>query len=84
MPLVQMMHLDPIAFEIIVLNNSAIGINLSPSGFCLYTASSIGGITLEEATKAILPFTLALLIDLAIVIFFPRIALFLPNLLSIK
>ncbi|MHB1654215.1 MAG: TRAP transporter large permease [Desulfitobacteriaceae bacterium] len=84
MPLVQMMHLDPIAFGIIVLINSAIGINLPPIGFCLYTAASIGGVSLEEATKAILPFTLALVIDLAIVVFFPQISLFLPNLVGMR
>lgn len=84
MPLVEQMHIDPIAFGIIVLINSAIGINLPPIGFCLYTAASIGGVSLEQATRAIVPFILALLIDMAIIILFPQISMFLPNLLGMK
>jgi len=82
LPLLQQSHVDPIAFGIIVLINSAIGINLPPIGFCLYTAASISGISLEQATRAIMPFILALAIDLAIVIFFPQISLFLPSLFA--
>lgn len=82
MPLLLSMHVDPVAFGIVVLVNSAIGINLPPIGFCLYTASSISGITLEEATKAIMPFIITLLIDLAIVILFPHLSLLLPSLLG--
>jgi C4-dicarboxylate transporter DctM subunit len=82
LPLLQEVHVDPIAFGIIVLINSAIGINLPPIGFCLYTAASISGISLEQATRAIMPFILALAIDLAIVIFFPQISLFLPKIFA--
>jgi C4-dicarboxylate transporter DctM subunit len=84
MPLVEQMHIDPIAFGIIVLINSAIGINLPPIGFCLYTAASIGGVTLEQATRAIVPFILALLVDMAIIILFPQIPMFLPNLMGMR
>lgn len=82
LPLLQQAHVDPVAFGIIVLINSAIGINLPPIGFCLYTAASISGISLEQATRAIMPFILALAIDLAIVIFFPQISLFLPKIFA--
>jgi C4-dicarboxylate transporter, DctM subunit len=82
LPLLLQAHVDPIAFGIIVLINSAIGINLPPIGFCLYTAASISGISLEQATRAIMPFILALAIDLAIVIFFPQISLFLPKIFA--
>lgn len=84
MPLVQQIHMDPIAFGIIVLVNSAIGINLPPIGFCLYTASSISGVSLEKASRAILPFVGALAIDLAILILFPQITLFLPHAFGMK
>ena len=82
LPMLQQAHVDPIAFGIIVLINSAIGINLPPIGFCLYTAASISGISLEQATRAIMPFILALAIDLAIVIFFPQMSLFLPKMFA--
>jgi len=84
MPLVTQMGIDPIVFGVIVLINSAIGINLPPIGFCLFTAASIGGVSVEKATRAILPFILALVIDLLLIIFFPHIPQFLPHLLGAK
>lgn len=84
MPLVLQMGIDPIVFGVIVLINSAIGINMPPIGFCLFTAASIGGVSVEKATKAIMPFILALLLDLALIIAFPQIPRFLPDLLGMK
>lgn len=84
MPLVAQMGIDPIVFGVIVLVNSAIGINMPPIGFCLFTAASIGGVSVEKATKAIMPFILALLLDLALIIAFPQIPRFLPDLLGMK
>jgi C4-dicarboxylate transporter DctM subunit len=84
LPLIQQMHVDPVVFGVIVLINSAIGINLPPIGFCLFTAASIGGVSVEKATRAILPFILALLVDLLLVIVFPHIPQFLPSLLGMK
>jgi C4-dicarboxylate transporter, DctM subunit len=84
MPLITNMHIDPVVFGVIVLINSAIGINLPPIGFCLFTAASIGGVSVEQATKAIVPFILALLVDLALIILFPGIPRFLPALLGMK
>jgi C4-dicarboxylate transporter, DctM subunit len=79
MPLALQLGVDPVAFGVVLLINSAIGINLPPVGFCLYTACSIGGVRLEQATRAILPFIGVLLIDLVLVSIFPEIALMLPN-----
>lgn len=84
MPLVHQMGIDPIVFGVIVLINSAIGINMPPIGFCLFTAASIGGVSVEKATKAILPFILALVVDLALIILFPQIPQFLPSLIGVK
>jgi C4-dicarboxylate transporter DctM subunit len=84
MPLVTQMGIDPIVFGVIVLINSAIGINLPPIGFCLFTAASIGGVSVEKATRAILPFIGALMFDLALIIAFPSIPRFLPNLIGMS
>jgi len=84
MPLVHQMHIDPVVFGVIVLINSAIGINMPPIGFCLFTAASIGGVSVEKATRAILPFIFALLVDLALIILFPSIPQFLPGLVGAK
>jgi C4-dicarboxylate transporter, DctM subunit len=84
MPLVLQMHIDPVVFGVIVLINSAIGINLPPIGFCLFTAASIGGVSVERATRAILPFIFALMLDLALIIAFPQIPRLIPDLIGVK
>jgi C4-dicarboxylate transporter, DctM subunit len=38
MPLALQLGVDPVALGVVLLINSAIGINLPPVGFCLYTA----------------------------------------------
>jgi len=79
LPLLDILHVDPVQFGIIVLVNSAIGINLPPIGFCLYIACSLSKARLEDAAVAMLPFTVALLVDLALVTGFPSISLALPR-----
>jgi C4-dicarboxylate transporter DctM subunit len=79
LPLMATLHVDPIHFGIILLINSAIGINLPPVGFCLYIATSISGVALEKAARAILPFIVALVVDLALVTLIPGMSLWLPG-----
>jgi C4-dicarboxylate transporter, DctM subunit len=79
MPLLSQAHIDPIHFGVILMVNSAIGINLPPIGFCLYIASSVAGVRLEDAARAIVPFLIALVVDLFLVSVFPGLSLTLPS-----
>jgi C4-dicarboxylate transporter, DctM subunit len=78
-PLLAQAHIDPIHFGVILMVNSAIGINLPPIGFCLYIASSVAGVRLEDAARAIVPFLIALVVDLFLVSVFPGLSLTLPS-----
>jgi tripartite ATP-independent transporter DctM subunit len=80
MPLLAQAHIDPIHFGVILMVNSAIGINFPPIGFCLYIASSVAGVRLEEAARAIVPFLFALVVDLILVSALPGLSLTLPSL----
>jgi len=82
LPLLAEAGIDPVHFGIVLLINSAIGINLPPIGFCLYISCSITGVPIEKAAIAILPFVGALLVDLVLVSVFPDLALFLPRVLG--
>lgn len=75
LPLLHALNIDPIQFGVILFVNSAIGLTLPPLGFALYIACSISKVRLERATIAMVPFTVALLVDLAIVSIFPQISL---------
>ena len=73
--------IDPIQFAIIAVPNLMIGLTTPPVGGGLFTTSSIGGISLGEISKAILPFWGVSLLFLLLVTYIPTISLCFPNLL---
>lgn len=70
---------DPIHFAVIAVLNLMIGLSTPPVGICLFVTSSIGKVSLEQITKAIVPFLFGSLIVLFVVTYFPEISLFLVN-----
>lgn len=48
----------------------------------MYTVCSLGNIPIEDFVKESLPFFLALMILIAILIAFPKLSLFLPGLMK--
>ncbi len=79
LPLFSIAGIDLVYFGIILLVNSAIGINFPPVGFCLYIGASIAEVPLEAAARAILPFIAMLVIDLVLVTLLPHLSLWLPS-----
>jgi C4-dicarboxylate transporter, DctM subunit len=70
---------DPIQFAVIAVLNLIIGLTTPPVGVCLFVASSIGKISIDQVSRAILPFLFVSLIVLLLVTFFPQISLLLPG-----
>lgn len=66
---------------VIISMNMAIGQITPPVGVNLYVGCNIADITLKQITGKILPYCIALLITLLLVIFIPDIAMLLPKLL---
>jgi C4-dicarboxylate transporter, DctM subunit len=81
LPLLIQLHVDPVFFGIIVMLNSATGLLMPPVGLCLYISASISGEKLEVVAREVLPFVAALFFNIAILIAFPGLVSFLPNLL---
>jgi C4-dicarboxylate transporter DctM subunit len=81
LPLFGVAGIDLVYFGIILLVNSAIGINFPPVGFCLYIGASIAEVPLEAAARAILPFLAMLVIDLILVTLLPNLSLWLPSII---
>jgi tripartite ATP-independent transporter DctM subunit len=71
---------DPIQFAVIVVLNLIIGLTTPPVGVCLFVASSIGKISIDQVSKAILPFLLVSILVLILVTYIPQISLLLPSL----
>ena len=70
---------DPIHFGIIVVLNLVLGLTTPPVGVCLFVTSSIGKISLYQATKGVMPFLLVNLLILALVTYVPFLTLGLVN-----
>jgi C4-dicarboxylate transporter DctM subunit len=71
---------DPIQFAVIAVLNLIIGLTTPPVGVCLFVASSIGKVSIDQISRKILPFLLVSILVLILVTYIPQISLFLPGL----
>jgi tripartite ATP-independent transporter DctM subunit len=80
-PMAAAAGLDPIHVGVIVCVTLALGLITPPYGLCLFIAAKIGGISVDKAFIAVLPWiALFLVVDILLVVF-PDLVLFLPRLL---
>ncbi len=70
--------IDLIHFGVVVVVNCMIGLITPPYGILLFVINATTGIPLIEMIREIGPFLIALLIALALLIFFPQLVLWLP------
>lgn len=75
LPIATQVGYDPIHFGIIMIVALAIGFITPPVGVNLFVGSSISGLSLEELSKAIIPFIIAMTIVLLIITFIPILSL---------
>lgn len=80
-PLVVSFGIDPVHFGIILIVTIEIAFLTPPLGVNLFVASQIANIRFEKVAVAILPFVFTLIASMLIVIFFPQLSLWLPELL---
>jgi tripartite ATP-independent transporter DctM subunit len=85
-PVIEALGYDPIWFGIIIVMVTEMGVITPPVGINVYVVygvakSAIGEVPLESIFKGILPFLVAVIIGIAILIAFPQIILFLPNMM---
>jgi len=73
LPIVKAADIDPIYFGVIFIMNCSIGMITPPVGVVLNVVSSVGKVTMSQATRGILPFLLALLTVLVLLILFPAL-----------
>ena len=71
--------MNPIQFGVMLILNLAIGLTTPPVGSAIFVGCSIGKISIEEVTKAILPFWLSMIFMLMLVSFWPAVTTFLPS-----
>ncbi len=82
-PIIESLGFDPLWFGILFIINMEIGYMTPPFGFNLFYMKGIvpPEITMMDIYRSVIPFTLVELLGLLVVMVFPPIALWLPNLL---
>ncbi len=77
---VKALGMNPIQFGIMMMLNLGIGLCTPPVGSALFVGCAVGKISIEEATKAMLPFYLTMIVVLLLITFIPDFSLYIPNL----
>ncbi len=81
-PIVQSLGFDPIWFGILFVINMEIGYMTPPFGFNLFYLKGVvpPSISMNDIYKSIIPFVLVEIVGLALIMIFPEIATYLPDL----
>ena len=78
LPSATALGISPIILGLIIIVTLALGLVTPPYGLCLLIASSISGITIEDAFKGTLPYFLSSCVVLALLVLFPNLWLAIP------
>ncbi|HEX7465511.1 MAG TPA: TRAP transporter large permease [Usitatibacter sp.] len=81
LPIAMKFGMDPVQFGMVMLINCALGLNTPPVGTTQFVGCAIGGISVGEVMRTILPFYSALLAALFLVTYIPGFSMWLPHLL---
>jgi tripartite ATP-independent transporter DctM subunit len=82
LPVVVQFGVDPVHFGIIMLVNLGMGLVTPPVGSVLFVGCAVGKVSIEEVTRTIWPFYLAMLLVLGLVTYIPALSLWLPSFLT--
>ncbi|MEC3884113.1 TRAP transporter large permease subunit [Halobacillus litoralis] len=77
LPIAVNLGYDPIHFGIIMVVNLAIGFITPPLGVNLFVGSGISGLSIEQLSRAIIPYFFAMIFSLLMITFIPELSLWL-------
>jgi len=81
LPIIDQLGIDPIQFGVMMILNLMIGLLTPPFGTVLFVLSGVAEVPVETVAKNTAIFIIPLLVVLAMIVFFPQITLFLPDLI---
>ncbi|EPX85247.1 TRAP transporter large permease [Salipiger mucosus] len=82
MPTITQLGIDPIQAALVVMLTLAMGLITPPFGVVLFIMMKIGEVKMAPLVRAILPFVLAELAVIVLLVLFPPLTTWLPNLLN--
>ncbi|QNI04187.1 TRAP transporter large permease [Halomonas sp. SH5A2] len=83
-PIVESVGIDPVYFGVLMAFVLGIGLLTPPVGTCLYVGCGVGKVSMEQLVRAMLPYYAALLVVLVLLIAFPGIVTWLPDLTAVS
>lgn len=83
LPVVTELGIDPVHFGILLVFNLSIGTITPPVGPVLFVGARVAGLRIEDVVRRLLPFFVALVVMLLVVIFVPQLSLWLPETLGL-
>lgn len=72
LPIILKLGIDPVHFGIILATNLAIGMLTPPFGVTLFTTARTFNTSIQDVSKEVFPFLIALIVALAIITFIPQ------------
>ncbi len=81
LPMVTNLGVDPVHFGICMMTIVTMGCMTPPVGTAVYVVCGIHDCSIDEYVKYSIPFFMAIFVEVILLVFFPDIVMFLPNLL---
>ncbi|MDR1520505.1 MAG: TRAP transporter large permease [Planctomycetota bacterium] len=81
LPVAIKVGIDPVHFGLVMMTTVQLGIMSPPVGVALYTVSGILECSPQETAREAIPFFIAILVLIAVMVFWPGLVLFIPNLI---
>jgi tripartite ATP-independent transporter DctM subunit len=81
LPIAKSVGIDPVHFGLIMMTTITMGSFTPPVGVVIYAVCSILEVPLKDYLKESIPFLICVLVLVALMVVFPQIVLFLPNLI---
>ncbi|MCL2087597.1 MAG: TRAP transporter large permease [Oscillospiraceae bacterium] len=82
LPVAENFGMHPVHFGVVLIFSLTIGLCTPPVGTALFTGCAVGKISIERASKALLPLYIPMIAALLLVTYIPAISLWLPSVIS--
>ncbi len=83
LPMAESFGMHPVQFGIMIVFNLCIGTITPPVGPILFTGCKVGGVTIEQVFKRLIPFFIVTAVILLLVTFIPALSMTLPQMLDL-
>lgn len=80
-PVILHLGIDPVYFGVLIVFTLSIGLITPPVGLCMYVSCSIAKVSMEDYTREVAPFLVGVIAVNLLLVFFPQLIMFVPNLL---